>query len=401
MAYPVDRSAAISLDEQRVRRWVADFRKPERLDDPVMRALLRAYGRDPTGGPLDVGRRATQLMIETVESLEPPAAASIDERLPYRVMKVCFLEGMKSSQAAPRLGLSERQLSRERSRAISLLTAALATPLARARPLSAPPASEGIVSRPAVWKRFGELVADPGRAHVYGPIGSGKTSLVAEYVRANGDATFWYRVVPGINTNLWGLLLDLGENLGPDDPRLADYLDAALPSPDLATATRLAVTALRRSSRVIVVDEFDGLAADPLIRSFLDEVAERSPQSRVITVGRRRLSTMDRELLVPPLTLDEATAIAAARGVECNRESVRTIHRWTGGSARLFDGSIRCLGSGAAADTRRALRASSAQPVHTLRGLVSWTTTDLADRRGKPAAGPRRTSRGHRPPAGV
>lgn len=374
MAYPVDRSAAISLDEKRVRRWIADFRKPERLDDPVMRALLRAYGRDPTGGPLDVGRRATELMIETVESLAPPAAASIDERLPYRVMKVCFLEGAKSSQAAPRLGLSERQLSRERSRAISLLTAALATPLARARPLSAPPASDGIVSRPRLWKRFGNLVADPGRAHVYGSIGSGKTSLVAEYVRATSEPVFWYRVIPEINTNLWGVLLDLGENLGPDDPRLAEYLDAALPSPDLTTATRIAVTALRRSSRIIVLDDFDDLGRDPLMSAFLDEAAERSPQSRLITVGRRRLSNVDREIWVPPLTVDEAAAIAAARGVESDGP-VPTIHRWTGGSARLFDGAVRFFRTGTAADTRRARRASSAEPVQTLRGLVSWTTS--------------------------
>ncbi len=380
MAYPLDRSAAISLDEQRVRRWIADFRKPERLDDPVMRALLRAYGRDPTGGPLDVGRRATELIIETVESLEPSPAASIDERLPYRVMKVCFLEGAKSSQAAPRLGLSERQLSRERSRAISLLTAALATPLARARPLSAPPSGDGIVSRPRLWKQFGNLVADPGRAHVYGAIGSGKTSLVAEYVRAASEPAFWYRVIPGINTNLWGVLLDLGENLGPDDPRLAEYLDAALPTPDLATATRIAVTALRRSSRVVVLDDFDDLARDPLMSAFLDEAAERSPQSRIITIGRRPLLNppADRELYVSPLAPDEAAAIATARGVEPNGPSVRTIHRWTGGNARLFDSAVRFLGTGTAADTRRAFRASSAQPVRMLRGLASWATAGVA-----------------------
>lgn len=393
MAYPVDRSVAISLDEQRVRRWVADFRKPERLDDPVMRALLRAYGRDPTGGPLDVGRRAAELIIETVESLEPPVAASIDERLPYRVMKVCFLGGAKSSQAAPRLGLSERQLSRERSRAISLLTAALATPFARARPLSAPPSRDGIVSRPGLWKRFGNLMADPGRAHVYGPIGSGKTSLVAEYVRTVGEPAFWYKVIPGINATLWGVLLDLGENLGPDDPRLAEYLDAALPSPDLAAATRIAVTALRRSNRVIVIDDFDSLARDPLVRAFLEEAAERSPQSRVVTIGRRRLSNVDRELLVPPLTLDEAAAIGAARGLESDGPSVRTIHGWTGGSARLFDGAVRCFRTGTTSDTRRALRASSAEPVQTLRGLVSWTASRPVEHRPEASLGGRRSSR--------
>ncbi len=373
MAYPLDRSAAISLDEQRVRRWIADFRKPERLDDPVMRALLRAYGRDPTGGPLDVGRRATQLLVETVESLEPPATASMMEQLPYRVMKVCFVEGVKNVQAASRLGVSERQLSRERTRAISLLTSTLAMPLAGARPLSSPPSPEGVVPRAGLWRRFGELVERAGRVHVYGAIGSGKTALVADYVRAAGEPAFWYRVIPGLNADLWGVLLDLGENLAPDDPRLAEYLDAALPARDLASATRIALTGLRRSSRIIVLDEFDALGSDGVMQAFLDEAGERLPHLKIITIGRRPVSgtSPDRDLHVPRLTIDDAAAIAEECGVSADDPRIRIVLGWTCGNAMLFDRSVHCLDAWTRSNVRCARRASSAQPARTLRGLVA------------------------------
>lgn len=370
-----DRAGRVALDEQRVRRWVADLRKPERLDDPVMRGLLRAYGRDPTGGPLDVGRRATQLLIETVESLEPPATASMMEQLPYRVMKVCFLEGVKNAQAASRLGVSERQLSRERSRAISLLTSTLAMPLARARPLSTPPSPEGIVPRTGLWRRFGELVETARRVHVYGAIGSGKTAVVADYVRAAGEPAFWYRVIPGLNADLWGVLLDLGENLAPDDPRLAEYLEAALPARDLASATRIALTGLRRSSRIVVLDDFDALASDGVMQAFLDEAGERLPHLKIITIGRRPISaaSRDRDLHVPGLTSDEAAAIAEARGVSADHPGIRMALGWTCGNARLFDRSVRCLGAWTRSNVRSARRASSAEPARTLRGLVAWS----------------------------
>ena len=54
--------------------------------------------------------------------------SSTSELIAYRVLVTCFVRGMKMSRAAARLGISERQLSRERSRAIQLLRSELRSP---------------------------------------------------------------------------------------------------------------------------------------------------------------------------------------------------------------------------------------------------------------------------------
>ncbi|MDQ3951680.1 MAG: hypothetical protein M3279_01770, partial [Actinomycetota bacterium] len=127
------------VDETATRRWLAHLARPERLADAQMRALLRAHGRDASGSPAEVGGAAVRLIEDAVEALRPPPGTSPAQALPHRVLATCFLGGAKNRQAAGALGVSERQLSRERSRAISLLAAQLVPP-SGAGSSAAPPA---------------------------------------------------------------------------------------------------------------------------------------------------------------------------------------------------------------------------------------------------------------------
>src|SRR5688500_2626180 len=105
-----------------VRRWLRLLSDPNRLNSPEVRSLLAAHGRLPSSNTSqDIGRAAARFLKETIGHLKPPPGAPERDALPYRVLVTCFVDGTKLSKAAMQLELSERQLSRERSRAISLL----------------------------------------------------------------------------------------------------------------------------------------------------------------------------------------------------------------------------------------------------------------------------------------
>src|SRR5579862_8628351 len=109
------------VSEAAVRVWLGDLREPHRLADPVMTQLLTTRDRVPqSASPLAVGRVASEVLHEAIERLEPPDGVGWKEQLPYLVLRTCFVDGAKLESAADKLGLSVRQLTRERARAIAL-----------------------------------------------------------------------------------------------------------------------------------------------------------------------------------------------------------------------------------------------------------------------------------------
>jgi hypothetical protein len=355
--HPVKRAGSLALDDERTRRWVTNLRRPERLDDPVVREVLRAHGRAASGNPLDVGRAAAALLREKIDALCPPEDATTAERLPHLVLTTCFVEGAKSYQAAARLGLSERQLSRERGRAVSLLTAELARAPA-ARRGAPPPRERTFVPRPALAARLDDLLARSRRVHVHGPPGAGKTHAVAAFADAQERAVHWL-TVPRLGAELSTLLFDLGEILAPDDPALAAYMHGSLPAPNPGLATRLALRSLGGCDRLLVFDAADPLAGDAATAAFLDEAAARLPLLRIVTVGRA--AGPGPGLAVPPFTDPEVRALLDLRSVPDAPALAPRLRAWTRGNARLVDLSARLAGAaspGEAAAAAAALRAA-------------------------------------------
>jgi hypothetical protein len=113
-----------------LRRWLELLNQPHRLDGPPIEGLLKAHGRlPPSGSPIDIARAMAELLRNKIDKLDPGPHAARPERIPYLVLESCFLRGRKLFQAANELGLSERQMSRERARAIALLRGELLSPL--------------------------------------------------------------------------------------------------------------------------------------------------------------------------------------------------------------------------------------------------------------------------------
>jgi hypothetical protein len=317
------------VDETRTRHWLSNLARPERLAGPEMTALLRAHGRAVSGSPLEAGRAAAQLIADSIEALAPPDGRS-PAALPYRVLTTCFVEGAKNRQAAARLGLSERQLTRERSRAIALLAEQLAPPQAGRGGLP-PPVPVPFLTRPSLAGALSDAVAASGRACLSGPAGCGKTALVAAYASGSRSQVFWYRGVPG-SARLPAILFELGEHLAVDDPALATYVRGALPGVDVGLATRIALSSLARRPRLLVLDGVAG-SVEPAVGAFLDAVVAAVPGARVVVVTRAARGR--RCLRVPPLSPRETRAMLALHGVPSDDRLVATLHALTAGNAGL------------------------------------------------------------------
>lgn len=354
------------VDVAQARWWLTNLARPERLVDPHMTTLLRAHGRPAEGSPLEVGRAAARLLVDAIESL---GAAG----LPYRVLSTCFVEGVKSRQAATRLGLSERQLSRERSRAIALLVAQL-SPRDERVPCGFPPVlPEPFLPRPRLARELAEALRTARRVRVTGAPGSGKTALVSAHASGAGVPAFWHRG----EATLPALLFDLGEHLERDDPALAAYVRSALPDLDEGLATRIALAALARRERLLVLD--DVVALDPAVDSFLAEAVARLPLLAVAEIGAA--TTPLPRVAAPPLDLDETRALVALSGVDPDEAVVAGLHSWTAGNPRLVALAASWLaeGPGARAPLEDALRRRSAAGT-ALRGMTG------AARRAAPRA---------------
>lgn len=334
---------AAGLDEAQLRRWLTQLRRPDQLASVELETLLTAHGRlPPDASSVAIGQAGADLLTDFIENLQPPEGASRDQRLPYEVLRLCFLEGAKLFQAAGKLGLSERQLSRERSRAIKLLKEELEGPLRERRYQPEPiPAILDFLPRPAQTKALQAALAANHLVHVHGPPGIGKTSLVAELAAEVSETTpvLWYRFRPEINVTLNALLFELGECLRFQGfVELSGFLERTLPDIEPTIATRLAIKGLGRNPQLIVFDDYHLIEEELAIVALVDEMVSRLPTLRVVTLSRHRLSGIQNGVLfeIPPLARTETRDLLKLLRVDCEPKMVRTLHAWTEGNPHLL-----------------------------------------------------------------
>jgi hypothetical protein len=327
------------VDDKAVRRWLANLRRPERLDDPALAALLRAHGRATHAG-LRGARDAAAFLREKIDALRPAEGAPSSEQLPHRVLTMCFVEGRKSFQAAARLGLSERQISRERARAVALLAAELRGGSLPQLPAASVPAA--LLPRPGTTRRLEDALRRARRVHVTGGAGAGKTTLVDAWSEGCSDEVRWHSFTPGLPEGLAGLLFELGDRMAPGDPSLDSYMRAALPRPDLALGARIALASLVRAAGVLVLDDFDAVRDDAQLAAFLHAV-EALRSWKIVTVGRLEGPRGIPRVTVPPLSADEVAELLALREVSDAAGLAPRLHGLTGGNARSVDAAAAWL----------------------------------------------------------
>lgn len=252
---------------------------------------------------------------------------------------MCFVDGAKLFQAAGRLGLSERQLTRERSRAIALLKAELESGVTtrsyRPEPI---PAIGGFLERPAPTRALKAALERSRHADVTGAPGIGKTSLVAALASEAqlSSSVYWHKFRPGINDSLGSVLFDLGEYAAAEGVfDLAQYMDKALPAPDVALATRLALRVLDGHPRLLVFDDCHAVRDPASVLGLVDELAARLPSIRVVTVGRRRSERGAGAFELSPLSRSETQELLSRLKVSCDTSMVRKLHTWTHGNPHL------------------------------------------------------------------
>lgn len=343
-----------------MRRWLGLLRHPNRLDSPEMRALLQAHGRLPhSPTPLDVGRAAARFLADAIDRLAAPPEAPAGERLPHSVLRTCFVEGAKLHQAAAKLGLSERQLTRERGRAISLLTAQMSLgPLGSRFAPEEIPTIDDFVPRPELAALIHEALGNSRGARVHGPPGIGKTSLVAEVAIAESrrSAVWWYRFRRGVNDTLGAVMFELGQWLGSHGlTDLSSYVAPHVGDLDATVAARIAIRALAETNALLVLDDHQTVEANMPIDGFFDEALVRTPTLRLITISRRRpaASHEPAAIEIPPFQLEQTERLLLHAGTRLPRETIARIHAWTGGNPHLVKLSASWLKTATPAEVAR------------------------------------------------
>lgn len=340
----------LDLTEPKLRRWLSLLAQPNRLADPDVIRLLELHERLPPGGSdLSVGHAAADLLREKIEALRPPEDADRYEKLPHLLLTMCFVEGAKLLQVADKLGLSERQLSRHRSRALGLLKSELlAPPTAKPYRPEPIPAIRDFLTRPGPGGRLQRMLETYHAVAVTGPPGMGKTSLVAELATElqRSMSVLWYCCRAEVNSTLPAVLFELGEYLRSlGSAELSDYIASSLPELDSGLATRLALRSLDQGSHLIALDDFHFAEEELGISALIDEITSRLPGVRVITIGRHRPLPTSRwgVLEIDPLTKDETRDLISKLRRGCDQKTIDVLHRWTGGNPHLLKLAVSWL----------------------------------------------------------
>lgn len=341
LSSPVAAESAVSLSQ--LRRWLRDLGNPHLLNDPALVAVLRRHGRAPSfDSPLAVGHAAEKLIRDCIERLRLPTTAPRHQQLPYLVLKACYVDGRKRSSVGFQLNLSERTLTRERTRALVLLQAELAEGVpptsgttTRAEPI---PRISGFFGRQAELARLTELAEGNRLLQVSGPAGVGKSCFVAEWVsRIETDRpVVWYQLRQGLNDTLPTFLLDLAGTLSDRLPseQIGGLVDAVTRG-NAGLASRFALQALTDVSLVLVLDNYHHAAADCGFSGFLEEVTARLDAVQVVTVSRRREQDAVTNLALAAFQADEVQQFLEQLRVEAMPALVATLHEWTGGLPQL------------------------------------------------------------------
>lgn len=350
-----------SLTPESVRRWLGKLSAPDRLGrDPQMLDLLRRLERVGEDEPtLAAGRSAVALLREAIERLRPAAPSSRRESVPYDVAKLCFVDDVPLLAAADRLGMSARQLTRERARAVAMILDELASLEPIAVPTSRPgssngsghsvgtrrvqeyrfepiPAIAGFLPRPQVAATLTAALAQQRPVHVHGPAGGGKTSLVADLASTwvSRLPTLWCRLRPGVNDSLPALLFELGQHLQSHGRAgLADTIAAAVPNFEPSLVSRIAVQELSGHEAIFVFDDYHIATGRPGLSEFLEDIAGRISSVQVITIGRTEQPRLHHalDIEVPLLHRNEIRALLRQLGDRAADEHVDLVAHWTHG----------------------------------------------------------------------
>lgn len=280
--------------------------------------------------------------------LKPPPGAPEREALPYRVLLTCFVDGTKLPKAAMQLELSERQLTRERTRAISLLVERLERmPGATYHP-EVIPALADYFPRPNVTLAIEQMLERERIVHVHGPAGIGKTSIVAQFASKDPQPfVWWYRLRRGVNDSLKAIVFELGEWLNSYGIRdVADYVHRNVSQFDERVGSRITIQALAGTPALLVLDDVHLAGEDSGTIAFFDEARLRTPSVRIVAISRSRPSESSSTAIeVPPLDVSEADGFLARLGMRTPLDVVAKLHLRTGGNPYLLRLAGRWLAS--------------------------------------------------------